>query len=86
MRSFLRAKVLLRSQNNRECACGKVRRWGTWVHVGGSLYVFLCMCLFVTYTMQQDHTVLLVCGISRLKIGPGEGRGQEQEKKSGNSK
>lgn len=31
--------------------------------------------------MQQDHTVLLVCGISRFKIGPTVGGGQEQTAK-----
>lgn len=36
------------------------------------------VCLFVTHTMEQDHTVLLVCGISRFKIGPTVGGGQEQ--------
>lgn len=60
-----------------------------WGHVGGSLYVFSCMsvccraCLFVTHTMQQDHTVLLVCGISRFKIGPSVGGGQEQTAERG---
>lgn len=92
--SFLRAEVLRRSQNNRECW------WGAWGHVGGSLYVFFlcmheivcvfvcvsvswCTCLFVTHTMQQDHTALLVCGISRFKIGPTVGGGQEQTAERG---
>lgn len=52
-------------------------------HVGGRLCVFLCMCLFVTHTMQRDHTVLLVCGSSRLKIGPTVGGGQEQAAENG---
>lgn len=52
-------------------------------HVGGRLCVFLCMCLFVTHTMQRDHTVLLVCGSSRLKIGPIVGGGQEQAAENG---
>lgn len=71
------------AQNNRERACGNVHRWGTWGHVGGSLYVLSCMCVRVgvcvyLWHMQQDHTVLLVCGISRFKIGPTVGGGQEQ--------
>ena len=40
--------------------------------------VSLCVCLFVTHTMQHDHTIFLVCGISRFKIGPTVGGGQEQ--------
>lgn len=54
-------------------------------HVGGSLYAFLCtyVCLFVTHTMLQDHTAILVCGISRLKIGPTVEEGQEQQHKRG---
>ncbi len=42
-----------------------------------------CVCLFVTRTMQQDHTVLLVCGISRFKIGSTVGGGQEQTAERG---
>lgn len=32
--------------------------------------VHVCARLFVTHSLRQDHTVLLVCGISRLKIAP----------------
>lgn len=45
--------------------------------------VFVCVCLFVTHTMQHDHTVFLVCGISRFKIGPTVGGGQEQTAEEG---
>lgn len=55
---------------------------GTWVEVCmsscASVCVCWCACLFVTHTMQQDHTALLVCGISRFKIGSSVGGGQEQ--------
>lgn len=44
-RSFLRAEVLWKSQNNRECVCSNVCEWGAWRHVAGSLYVFSCMCV-----------------------------------------
>lgn len=52
--------------------------------MGACGWTFVCVCvhmcvhLSVTHTMQQDHTVLLVCGISRFKIGPTVGGGQEQ--------
>lgn len=55
--------------------CGQVRTAGA-TRVGksdrlasGSLYAeHVCARLFVTHWMVRDHTVLLVCGISRLKI------------------
>lgn len=57
--------------------------------MGGGLYVksracpSMCcpVCLFVSGTMQRDHTVLVACGISRLKIAFAEWwelAGQEQ--------
>lgn len=72
--------------------CGGLYQRGAWGQVGGSLYVFLYMCvcvcvfLFMTHTMQQDHTVLLVCGISRLKIGPATGGRHEQTAERGGEK
>lgn len=38
--------------------------------------------LCVTHSMQPDHTVLLVCGISRLKIAAAVG-GEEEEEEEG---
>lgn len=61
-RSFLRAEVLWRSQNNRECVCSHVYEWRAWGRVGGSLYVFMCMCVLVcmsicdTYSAAGPHS------------------------------
>lgn len=57
-----------------------------WVEVCMSSGACVCVCLFVTHTMQQDHTVLLVCGISRFKIGLTVGGGQEQTAERGEKK
>lgn len=59
-----RSEVLWRGQNNRENTRGEEQQ-----AVGGSLNAeHVRARLFVTHSMQRDHTVLLVCGISRLKI------------------
>lgn len=63
--------------------CISVEHGGKWVEVCMSSCTCVCVFLFMTHTMQQDHTVLLVCGISRLKIGPATGGGHEQTAERG---
>lgn len=38
------------------------------------LLALVCVCVYLWHVMQQDHTVLVVCGISRFKIGSCCGR------------
>lgn len=59
-----------------------------WVEVcvSSCACVCWCACLFVTHTVHQDPTVPLVCGISRFKIGPSVGGGQEQTAERGGEK
>lgn len=47
------------------------------------LLAHVCLSICDTFcTMQPDHTVSMVCGISKFKIGPPEGReGQEQRER-----
>lgn len=57
--------MLWRGQNN----AGRDTRGEEQQCVGGSPCAeHVCARLFVTHSMQRDHTVPLVCGISRLKI------------------
>lgn len=51
-------------------------RWSGEVRITAGVCVFYLPCLW--HTMQEDHTVLVVCGISRFKIGQIVGGGQKQ--------